>query len=125
MENILFPGYIFLQVHNLYNTLISQLKRIRYFIRMLPNNTKPSPLSTEDKDLLLYLISFGDVIKESHAYFNENKQIIIKSGPLKGLLGKIIKVDRRKNRAKVQLDIINNTFIFDFSYEILEPPINQ
>ncbi len=42
------------------------------------------------------------------------------SGPLKELEGKIVKVDRRKGRAKVKLDMFEHAFLIDFGFEALE-----
>ncbi|MCX7031488.1 MAG: KOW motif-containing protein, partial [Spirochaetes bacterium] len=52
--------------------------------------------------------------------FDENRRIRVVSGPLQGLEGSIVKVDRRKGRAKVRLDIYADAFEIDFGFEILE-----
>jgi transcription termination/antitermination protein NusG len=41
------------------------------------------------------------------------------NGPLKGLEGKIVKVDKRKGRAKVKLDLYDESFLVDLSFELL------
>jgi transcriptional antiterminator NusG len=43
------------------------------------------------------------------------------SGPLKWLDGKIVKVDRRKHRARVTLELYQEAFEIDFGFEALEP----
>ena len=39
---------------------------------------------------------------------------------MKGLEGRIIKVDRRKKRAKIKLSLYEESFRVDFGFEILE-----
>ena len=59
-------------------------------------------------------------MQKSIAYFDENKSIRIVSGPLKGLEGMIVHVDRRKGRAKVRLAMYDNSFEVDFGFDSLE-----
>ncbi|MFW5689149.1 MAG: KOW motif-containing protein, partial [Spirochaetota bacterium] len=47
--------------------------------------------------------------------------IEVKEGPLAGLEGRIVKVDRRKQRAKVRLDLYQESFLVDFGFELLAP----
>ena len=90
------------------------------FFRFLQSNENIEPLSEGDKNLLLHFLSFGQVIEKSMVYFDEGKRIRVMSGPLKELEGKIVKVDRRKGRAKVKLDMFENSFLIDFGFEALE-----
>jgi len=61
----------------------------------------------------------GNVVGLSQVSFDENQRIVIKSGPLKGMEGKITKVDKRKKRVKVQLDMYKESFLVDFGYEVV------
>ncbi|MCL2557796.1 MAG: antitermination protein NusG, partial [Treponema sp.] len=40
--------------------------------------------------------------------------------PLKGLEGRIIKVDKRKKRAKIRLDLYDESFAIDLAFEIID-----
>lgn len=51
-------------------------------------------------------------------HFDENERIVVDEGPLKGLEGSIIKVDRRKQRAKIQLDFHGSTYTLDLGFKI-------
>jgi transcriptional antiterminator NusG len=97
-----------------------KLSRIPGFFRFLNSNENIVPLSRKDRDLLLYLLSFGQIVNKSVVYFDKNNRIRVVSGPLKQLEGQIIKVDRRKGRAKVRLDMFKNSFLIDFGFEALE-----
>jgi transcriptional antiterminator NusG len=59
------------------------------------------------------------VIGKSTVKFDENSRIYVLSGPLEGLEGKIVKIDKRKQRAKVQLDLYKESFLVDFGFELL------
>ena len=52
--------------------------------------------------------------------FDENDRIVVIEGPLKGFEGSIIKVDRRKHRAKIQVDFAGNAHTMDLSFEDIE-----
>lgn len=57
--------------------------------------------------------------EKSKVYFNEEDRIVVSEGPLKGLEGRIIKVDKRKGRAKIKLDFYDNSFAIDLAFEII------
>ena len=60
-------------------------------------------------------------MEKSKVIFDENKRIRVIHGALKGLEGKIVKVDRRKQRAKVALTLYEDSFLIDFGFDLLEP----
>jgi len=65
-------------------------------------------------------MSFGKVADTSKVVFDENERIVVIEGPLKGLEGSIIKINKRKGRAKVSLDMCESSFLIDLSFEILD-----
>ena len=116
----IFPGYLFVEAKEISPKLYMKLSGIKGFFRFLNSNENIVPLSQNDRKLLTYLLSFGQVVNKSIVYFDKNNRIKVISGPLKQLEGQIIKVDRRKGRAKVQLDMFKNSFLIDFGFEALE-----
>lgn len=114
-----FPGYIFMETENLERVLYWHLRTTPGFFRFLPENKDPKPLEGRDLALLSHFMSFGDVADKSKVRFDENDRIQILEGPLKGLEGYIVKVDRRKGRARVMLDMYKDQFAIDFAFEIL------
>ena len=65
-------------------------------------------------------MSFGKVADISKVSFDADQRIVVLEGPLKGLEGLIVKVDMRKRRAKVRLDMCENSFLVDMGFEILD-----
>ena len=116
-----FPGYIFLEIDALSLPLCWQLRKTPNFYHFLPNNQNPLPLADNDLSLLRHFLSFGEVTVPSKVYFDENSRICVIEGALKGLEGKIIKVDRRKQRAKVLLDMYTDSFPIDLAFDVIEP----
>ena len=116
-----FPGYIFLGIDDLSTAVYWLLRRTPGFYRFLPDNHNPLPLADNDLSLLHHFLSFGEITAPSRVYFDENARICVLEGPLKGLEGKIIKVDKRKQRAKVLLDMYTDSFPIDLAFDVIEP----
>ena len=115
----LFPGYLFLETELLTRALVSSLKRVSGFVRLLETTANPKPLSGDDLELVRHFLGFGEIVKESKVTFDENSRIEVIEGPLQGLEGRIVKVDKRKGRAKVRLDLYKESFLVDLGFEIM------
>jgi transcriptional antiterminator NusG len=118
-----FPGYVFFETETLEHADRWVIRRTEGFFRFLKSSLDPSPLSERDKGMLLHFISLGKYADISKVTFDENDRIVVHEGPLKGLEGSIVKVDRRRGRAKVALDICSNGFLVDFGFELVEKVI--
>ena len=117
----MFPGYVFLESDLVSAPLFRAVRGTTGFVRFLKTNTDIRPLSEDDAALIKHFLSFGEIVEESRVTFDENNRIVVKDGPLKGLEGLIVKVDRRKGRAKVKLDMYENSFLIDLGFEIMAP----
>jgi transcriptional antiterminator NusG len=119
-----FPGYIFIEAENRDGVILNQqlFKNTEGFLRFLKSNQEITPLTGGGLDIALHFIKkVGAVAGRSKVYFDENSRIVVLEGPLKGLEGRIIKVDKRKRRAKITLDLYNDSFSIDLSFEVIEP----
>jgi transcription termination/antitermination protein NusG len=119
VEAPLFPGYVFLFGESLDSETYWRFRRIPGFHRFLKDNRDIRPIEGSDRELLLHFLNFGEIIKVSRVRFDENSRIVVVDGPMKGLEGRIVKVDRRKNRAKIRLDLYNDSFLVDLGIDIL------
>jgi transcriptional antiterminator NusG len=115
-----FPGYIFIEAER-EDILAHQWKfrRTDGFYRFLKSNQNIRHLADRDLELVLHFIKTGPVAGISRVYFNENSRIVVMDGPLMGLEGRIIKVDKRKKRAKVRLDLYDDSFSIDLAFEVM------
>lgn len=122
LTNSLFPGYIFFQYPGERPSpeLISSLRRIRTFTRFLPASDNIKPLNEHDAEIIRHLLSFGKELGPSLVMFDENNRIKVIKGPLLGMEGKIIKVDRRKRRAKIRLEMNDSPMTFDLAFDVME-----
>ena len=117
-----FSGYVILQLEE--EEKIAEclylFRKLKGFNRFLISNDNIIPLQDNDLALIMKFISFGPVIGKSKVYFDENSRIVVLQGPLSGLEGNIIKVDRRKKRAKIKLDLYDDSFFIDLAFEVIE-----
>jgi transcriptional antiterminator NusG len=121
-NSAVFPGYIFLEIEeedSIYNYHWS-FRCTDGFFRFLRSNQNISPLEGRDLELVLHFIrNVGPVAGRSRVYFNENSRIVVVDGPLKNLEGCIVKVDKRKGRAKIKLDLYDDSFLIDLGFEVI------
>jgi len=117
----IFPGYLVLGAESVPPGLFRSLKAIPGFSRFLKSNTEITRLEGVDLELILRFIRHGEVIQKSRVFFTPDQQIKILEGPLKGLEGMIVKVDKRKRRIKVRLALYDSAFLIDFGFETAEP----
>ena len=117
-----FPGYIFIQSDDILAEPDNYwtIRKTPGFIRFLRESSSPAPLSDHDMLLLRRFISFGEYADTSKVTFDENDRIVVLEGPLKGLEGQIIRINRRKGRAKVLLDLYGEAFPIDLGFEVVE-----
>lgn len=121
-EKPLFPGYVFLGIDSdeLGNDQRWHVRATKFFLRFLPTTIDPLPVKEQDRRLLAHFMSFGKVADISKVTFDDYDRIVVVEGPLKGLEGKIIKVNVRKRRAKIRLDMCENSFLIDLGFEIID-----
>ena len=125
----IFPGYLFIRAEGISPELFAALRAAPGFLRFLLSNENIVPLERADQEMLSHFLAFGEIVDKSMVTFDEDKRIRVLSGPLKGLEGRIVRVDRRKGRAKVRLEMYEDSFEIDFGFESLEaapvPPGEQ
>ena len=116
-----FPGYLFIEAANDEEIKLSmrEFKRTDGFYRFLKSNTDITPLSTRDLELVLHFINSANPAGYSKVYFDDNSRIVVVDGPLSGLEGRILKVDKRKGRAKIKLDLYDDSFSIDLAFEVI------
>jgi len=125
VDHPLFPGYVFMLGPDMYDDLYLKIKQVKNFGHFLNNNHDIQPLRGKDLDYLSILSQNGSIAGISKAMFDENDRIQIIEGPLAGFRGNIIKVDKRKRRVTVFIDLCGTSKTFDLSYEIVQKDSNS
>lgn len=119
-EVALFPGYVFLRSEGeLTPELYGRIKALPGFTHFLKQDGTLSEVRGRDLELLSHFLKFGEVTPKSLVVFDENQRIQVLSGPMEGLEGQIVHVDRRKRRAKVQLTFDHGTFFVTLGFELM------
>ncbi len=118
----LFPGYFFIN-GNITPDIYKRIINLTGVVKILKdaNTNKPKEVSKKDMKLIFSLMTDkeNEVIPESKAIeINDKVQIV--EGPLKGIEGRIVDVERRKKRVKVKLPFFNTYKIVYLSYELIE-----
>ena len=121
-EEALFPGYVFLSAKSLDARVEEAAKRAKNFYHFLDSNSNIQKLQGSDHEILSNLLKFGETQGISQAYFDKDQRIVIANGPLVGFEGKITKVNRKRGRATVQVDLCSNTMKFDLAFEEMAAP---
>ena len=116
----LYPGYLFWETEILTDVSRTALIKTPGFIKFLKSGNKIVPLVHREKEIFLELISYGEIIQKSRVVFDENNRIRVIDGPLLNLEGNIVKVDRRKERAKVLLSLHGKTLMVDIGFKKIE-----
>ncbi|AYO31452.1 antiterminator LoaP [Biomaibacter acetigenes] len=114
----LFPGYVFINTVMTEETYRS-IKLMPVSAKLLMTDLEPAEVPPEEMKPILRLTSVSDVIGFSTGIRVGTKVKIIE-GPLKDFEGIIIDVDSRKGRAKVMLDILNETKKVDLGLTVIK-----
>jgi transcriptional antiterminator NusG len=115
----LYPGYLFWETEGLSSDSLLILKKIPGFIRFLKRGDDISPLTGPERDILAGLLTDGDMIRRSKVEFSEDSRIRVIEGPLKMLEGQIVRVDKRKGRARVILSLHGRCLEVDLGFDII------
>ena len=119
----LFPGYLFVESEGISPEQLSTFRRAEGYVRILRSPSDITPLGRSDEALIRHFLSYGEVAPTSRVTFRENHRIEVLTGPLTGLEGRIVKVDKRKGRAKVKLDMYDKSFLIDLGFEVLRETV--
>ncbi len=115
----LFPGYIFLNTEIISADILTSLKTVNGFFQVLPSNKDIKPVPEQDMHIINSLFRKNFTAHLSQARFDENDKIEIIEGPLKGKEGMIVKVDRRKGRAKIVINAFDKQHFVDLGFELM------
>lgn len=116
VEKVLFRGYVFINSAVDFKAYY-EIKNTPGVIKFLKSGTDILQLEEDEAEILDKLLSKDEIIGISNIFI-ENSEIRVIDGPLKNFEGKIVKVDRRKGRAKV-------LFTFCGSEKLVDLGVNE
>jgi transcription antitermination factor NusG len=116
LELPLFPGYIFVRI-----ALRDQLKvlQIPGIVRLVGFNGRPAALS--ETEMTTLQTGLSGVKAEPYPFLKEGQIVRIRSGPLGGLSGYLVR-RKQKERIVISIDSIMRAFIAEVSLDDIEIP---
>jgi transcriptional antiterminator NusG len=113
----LFPGYIFVYTF-MDAAMYYKLTGTPSVIKILGSDYGPQPVPEDEINHILRFHGSGDPLGISEMYKIGN-QIKVASGALTGLEGKIVKVDARRQRAKVNISLMGQPRIVELAIKMI------
>ncbi|NLG89220.1 MAG: antiterminator LoaP [Clostridiaceae bacterium] len=114
----LFPGYIF--IHGILDDgSYKKLHQVPGLYKLLCTDREPVRIPRNEIEVFSHLFDEEDVIQESDI-FMEGDRVTIINGPLTALEGKIIRIDKRKGRARVLISFLGEERIIDLGINLIE-----
>ncbi len=114
---LLFPGYLFV-ISSRPKELYQALKRVPQLTKLLGTGEKWTPMTEEDIAAVEALSGKERLMKFSEGYIQGDSVTVI-SGPLKGLEGKISRIDRHKRLAWLTVELFGRTVELQVGLEIV------
>lgn len=118
VEKILFGGYVFINSEVDFKAYY-EIKETPGVIKFLKSGSDILELEEDEADFLNELLSEDELIGISDILI-ENSIVKVVSGPLQNFEGKIMKVDKRKGRAKVLFTVCGNEKLVDLGVNVLD-----
>lgn len=115
LELALFPGYVFVRM-DLEDRL--QVLQVRGVVRLVHFNRRPAAIAAEEIEALRCKLSGAHRI-EPHPYLNRGRRVCVRSGPMQGLEGIVV---RRKDRYRIifSIDLIQRSVAVEVDEADLE-----
>lgn len=114
---LMFPGYIFLETEQV-GELFLALKAVPELTKILGGGSEFIPIEEEEKALLQRLGNEEHVTEMSTGYMVGDR-IVIPSGPMSGMEGKIKKIDRHKRVAMLEVGMFGRRVDMKVGLEIV------
>lgn len=114
----MFPGYIFLVTERV-EKLFYELKSVPELTKILGSGSEFIPIRDEEKALMQRLENEEHVTEMSEGYL-VGERVVILSGPMKGMEGKIRKIDRHKRMAVLEIGMFGRWIDVRVGVEIVK-----
>ena len=115
----LFPGYVLINgdmnTDNYY-----RLKRIPGLLKLMKTDIMPHPINYWEMEIINKLICNDETIGYSNV-LKKNGRVVVVDGPLMSMEGRIVGVNYRKGRAKVNLKFMGEPRVVELGINMLQP----
>ncbi len=117
VSGVLFPGYLFCKTEDA-EDLKKRLRMILECAKLLGSENIIIPLKGEEEMLLYKLCGEEHVLDVSTGYYEGDSVRIIK-GPLMGLEGRIVKINRHKRIAVLSVELMQRSMEITVGLEVV------
>jgi transcriptional antiterminator NusG len=116
----LIPGYVFLQTdRELDYQFWSSLEKEKYIYYPLQYDDGDKKLHGKDLDFIRVLLSRNGILGISKAVLDKGNFVKIVSGPLKDLEGKIVRMNKKRECAEIEIETFGITIRAWLQYELI------
>ena len=113
----LFPGYVFIVCEEP-GPVMSALRKVSDFTKLLKTGDDFEALSDYEVDTLLTLAGINHTVEMSVGYI-EGDKVYITSGPMVGQEGAVLKINRHKRQAEVEISFLGRPTKVSLPLEIV------
>lgn len=119
LELPLFPGYIFVRT-----SVLDKLNVIRVpgVVRLVSFNGRPTPIPETEIAALRRGLNAGVTVKP-HPYLKMGRPVRVKSGPLTGLTGRLVRT-KQNCRIVISIEAIMRSIVAEISLDEVEVTMN-
>ena len=114
----LFPGYVFVNIHPENTKNLLDIYNTRGVVRILGNNSQHTPIPVEQINSIKTLLESG-LDYDLYPYLTEGKEVVVISGPMEGVKGKILK-RKGKDRLILTVDLIKRSVGIELEAGLVE-----
>lgn len=118
LKEPLFPGYLFFISDNV-EMLIDGLKMVPDFTKVLGDDQEPIALYPHEIDFLQKYTNENRVLEMSYGFL-EGDRLVVTDGPLKDYQGKIVRIDRHKRLATLEMEFFGRVVRMKVGMEVVE-----
>ncbi len=115
----LFPGYIFIHREIESIQTIIQNSHLKDQLNPLLFDRRFAMVKKPEMALLLKIAGPAGLIKTSIATLCKDQTVVIESGPLKDLAGRILYIDKRKRKAMIQVELLDRSMRVAVGLEVV------
>ncbi len=112
----LFPSYVFVKIGF---TDVQKVMYTKGVLKVVGCNGTPVPVPTEQIESIRTLV-LSKLKYDPYPYLNRGREVLIKSGPLRGIIGKIME-KRPKHRLILSIDLIKKSVCLEIDVLDIEP----
>lgn len=117
VEKPLFPGYLFFASDNV-EILVNGLKEVPEFTKVLGDGQRPIALYTNEVEFLQKYTNENKVLEMSCGFL-EGDRLVVTDGPLKDYQGKIVRIDRHKRVAMLEIEFFSRIVRMTVGLEVV------